>query len=83
MLVPALAPLCLAATSARPTAGSGPLMLALAAVGAHSAAMLGVSAAVAIGAHAATTALRGWVHIFSTAGVAFHLRIPLSLMKTP
>lgn len=47
MLVPALVPLCLADTPARDIGASGSLMLALAAVGVHMAAMLAVTAAVA------------------------------------
>lgn len=49
MLVPALMPLCLADTPARDIGASGSLMLALAAVGVHMAAMLAVTGAVAFG----------------------------------
>jgi hypothetical protein len=47
MLVPALIPLCLADTPARDISASGSLLLALAAVGVHMAAMLSVTGAVA------------------------------------
>ena len=47
MLVPALIPLCLADTPAREITGSGSLMLALAAVGVHTAAMLAVTGVIA------------------------------------
>jgi hypothetical protein len=50
MLVPALMPLCLGDASARHLAASGSLLLALAAVGVHSAAMLAVTGGVAAGA---------------------------------
>jgi hypothetical protein len=50
MLVPALAPLCLADTPAREITASGSLMLALAVVALHTAAMLAVTGAVATGA---------------------------------
>ena len=46
MLVPALMPLCLAHASTRPVTGTGPLLLALAAIGAHGAAMLAVTGVV-------------------------------------
>jgi hypothetical protein len=49
MLVPALIPLCAGEPSALQMAGSGPLALALAAVGLHMAAMLTVTALVASG----------------------------------
>jgi len=47
MLVPALLPLCVSGSPAREITASGSLALALAAVGVHLAAMLGVSAAAA------------------------------------
>jgi hypothetical protein len=47
MLVPALVPLCLSASPAREITASGSLMLALAAVAVHMAAMLAVTAALA------------------------------------
>ena len=50
MLVPALAPLCLGDAPGREIAASGSLLLALAAVGVHMAAMLGMAAGVAVGA---------------------------------
>lgn len=49
MLVPALAPLCWAEAPARSAGPSGPLVLALAAVGVHTAAMLAVTGAMAAG----------------------------------
>jgi hypothetical protein len=49
MLVPALVPLCAGDGSALGMAGSGPLMLAFAAVGLHTAAMLAVTGFVATG----------------------------------
>jgi hypothetical protein len=49
MLVPALVPLCLSASPARELTASGSLLLALAAVAVHMAAMLAVTAAVASG----------------------------------
>lgn len=47
MLVPALVPLCVAASPAREITASGSVALALAAVAVHMAAMLGVTAAIA------------------------------------
>lgn len=49
MLVPALIPLCMANTPAREITASGSLMLALAAVGVHTAAMLVVTGLIACG----------------------------------
>ena len=49
MLVPALVPLCLSASPAREITASGSLLLALAAVAVHMAAMLAVTAALALG----------------------------------
>jgi hypothetical protein len=49
MLVPALMPLCLGDASTRQITASGSLLLALAAVGVHSAAMLAVTGGVASG----------------------------------
>ncbi len=49
MLVPALMPLCMGDASARETTASGSLMLALAAVGVHTAAMLAVTGVIATG----------------------------------
>jgi hypothetical protein len=46
MLVPALIPLCLAGSPAREITASGSLLLALAAVGVHMAAMLAVTGAI-------------------------------------
>lgn len=50
MLVPALAPLCLGDAPGREIAASGSLLLALAAVGVHMAAMLAAVGGIAIGA---------------------------------
>ena len=66
MLVPALMPLCLGDASARQISASGSLLLALAAVAVHSAAMLVVTGAVAtgvcrgVGAVRRSAAARGW-----------------------
>jgi hypothetical protein len=49
MLVPALVPLCAGAAAPAGMAGAGPLALALAAVGLHTAAMLAVTGVVAAG----------------------------------
>jgi len=49
MLVPALVPLCLSAAPAREITASGSMLLALAAVAVHMAAMLAVTAALALG----------------------------------
>jgi hypothetical protein len=49
MLVPALVPLCAGDASILATTGSNPLMLALAALGVHTAAMLTVTGLIAIG----------------------------------
>ena len=49
MLVPALIPLCMGGTAAQEAGASGSLMLALAAVGVHTAAMLAVTGLVASG----------------------------------
>lgn len=59
MLVPALVPLCAGDASALEMRGSGPLVLALAAVGVHTAAMLAVTAIVAAGVCGAATRLPG------------------------
>jgi len=50
MLVPALIPLCMGDASAREIGASGSLLLAFAAVGVHTAAMLAVTGAIAVGA---------------------------------
>ena len=50
MLVPALIPLCMGDASAREIDASGSLVLAFAAVGVHTAAMLAVTGAIAVGA---------------------------------
>lgn len=54
MLVPALIPLCLSASPAREITASGSMVLALAAVAVHMAAMLAMTAAMA------AVACRGW-----------------------
>jgi hypothetical protein len=58
MLVPALMPLCLGGASARPITASSSLLLALAAVGVHSAAMLAVTGGVATGVCRGVGAMR-------------------------
>jgi hypothetical protein len=50
MLVPALIPLCMVDASAGEAGASGSLLLAFAAVGVHTAAMLAVTGAIAVGA---------------------------------
>lgn len=60
MLIPALVPLCLSASPAREITASGSLALALAAVAVHMAAMLGVTAAMALGGKAVW---RRWISI--------------------
>ncbi len=50
MLVPALMPLCIGAAPGSGTGATGPLALALAAVGVHGAAMLAVTGLLASGA---------------------------------
>jgi hypothetical protein len=47
--VPALVPLCIGDASAREIAATGPLMLALAAVAIHTAAMLAITGLIATG----------------------------------
>lgn len=60
MLVPALIPLCMGgAPAAREITASGSLLLALAAVGVHTAAMLAVTGAIAIGVCLGFDAARG------------------------
>lgn len=64
MLVPALVPLCLSASPAREITASGSLLLALAAVAVHMAAMLAVTAALArVGAKGLARLRRGWISI--------------------
>ena len=79
MLVPALVPLCLAGNPARAITASGSLMLALAAVAVHTAAMLVVTGAIATGVcrgfarHPAmsngATLRRGWTAALGVTGV--------------
>ncbi len=59
MLLPALLPLCLSASPAREITASGSLLLALAAVGVHMAAMLAVTAAAALLACQGVRRVRG------------------------
>jgi hypothetical protein len=63
MLVPALLPLCLSASPAREITASGSLLLALAAVAVHMAAMLAVTATLVLGASRFVAAVRPqWAH---------------------
>ena len=73
MLVPALVPLCMGdAATARPAGASGSLLLALAAVSVHSAAMLVVTGLVALGVCRGVDAGAGWLRFFARArGPAF------------
>ena len=66
MLVPALIPLCIGDASARHITASGSLLLALAAVAVHSAAMLAVTAAVAAGVCRGVGAVRGSARLHAT-----------------
>lgn len=67
MLVPALVPLCLSASPAREITASGSLLLALAAVVVHMAAMLAVTAALGLGgAKCGARARRWWISILET-----------------
>ncbi len=59
MLLPALLPLCLSASPAREITASGSLLLALAAVGVHMAAMLAVTAVAALLAWQGVRRVRG------------------------
>ena len=81
MLVPALMPLCLVDASSRQIGASGSLLLALAAVGVHSAAMLVVTGAVATGVCAGVGAMRGARQKLFSADVASRRRITLLLMR--
>lgn len=68
MLVPALVPLCMGdAAAARPAGASGSLLLALAAVSVHSAAMLVVTGLVALGVCRGVDAGTGWLRFFARA----------------
>jgi hypothetical protein len=68
MLVPAFVPLCLSASPAREITASGSLALALAAVTVHMAAMLAVTAVVALGVGRCGRAVRTkWTHRFFAA----------------
>jgi hypothetical protein len=61
MLVPALVPLCLADAPAREITASGSLLLALAAVGVHTAAMLVATGVIASGVCHGVTLHRRWL----------------------
>ena len=64
MLVPALVPLCLSGSPTREITASGSLLLALAAVAVHMAAMLVVTAALGLaGAKGLVRLRRGWISI--------------------
>jgi hypothetical protein len=63
MLVPALLPLCLNDGPARQLTATGPLSLALAAVGVHMAAMLAVTALMAASACSGIEAGRRWLRV--------------------
>jgi hypothetical protein len=62
MLVPALVPLCLADTPARAITASGSLVLALAAVGVHTAAMLTTTGIMAAGVYRGVAMHPGLLH---------------------
>jgi len=64
MLVPALIPLCMGDASAREIGASGSLLLAFAAVGVHTAAMLAVTGAIAVGACRGFDAGARWLSRF-------------------
>lgn len=75
MLVPALVPLCLGAVPAREITASGSLLLALAAVAVHMAAMLAVTALLsAAGAKGGGRMRRGWISILETHDPSLHPR---------
>jgi hypothetical protein len=61
MLVPALIPLCIGDATGRKVSGSGSLLLALAAVGVHTAAMLVITGLVAAGACRGFDAGAQWI----------------------
>jgi len=61
MLVPALMPLCLGAGPGGEVGATGPLALALVAVGVHGAAMLAVTGALAIGVCRGCDCAAGWL----------------------
>jgi hypothetical protein len=66
MLVPALVPLCLAASPARELTASGSLPVALAAIGLHTAAMLAVTGAIAATVYrwlGLAFLRRGWINL--------------------
>jgi hypothetical protein len=66
MLVPVIMPLCLAAGPAGKLTASGSLPVSLAAIGLHTAAMLGLTAAIAIGVYewiGLAFLRRGWINL--------------------
>lgn len=66
MLVPVLIPLCLAATPARELTAAGSLVVSLAAIGVHMAAMLVVTAAIAVPVYewlGLAFLRRGWINL--------------------
>lgn len=66
MLVPVIMPLCLAAGPAGTLTASGSLPVSLAAIGVHTAAMLGLTAAIAIGVYewiGLAFLRRGWINL--------------------
>lgn len=66
MLVPVIMPLCLAAGPAGKLTASGSLPVSLAAIGVHTAAMLGLTAAIAIGVYewiGLAFLRRGWINL--------------------
>ncbi|MDH3281870.1 MAG: hypothetical protein OEQ18_12200 [Gammaproteobacteria bacterium] len=66
MLVPALMPLCLAATSARETTAGSPLLTSLAAIGVHTLAMLAVTGLIAVIVYewlGLAFLRRGWINL--------------------
>ena len=81
MLVPALIPLCLSDTPAREITASGSMVMALAAVGVHTAAMLAVTGAIAV------VACRGinlkWRRRNATVQACANERNPHATFKSP
>ena len=66
MLVPVIIPLCLASGSAGELTAAGSLAVSLAAIGVHMAAMLGLTAAIAIGVYewiGLAFLRRGWINL--------------------
>jgi hypothetical protein len=79
MLVPALVPLCLAESPARDITASGSVVLAVAAVGVHTAAMLFTTGVIAAGVYrgvamrprpsSGTTPRHAWTAVLAVTGV--------------